>query len=647
MKDLFDKYNAAKEAYYNGHPIMTDYEFDELEEDLGLSNKSYVGTKHNPSYTVEHPFFMGSLSKVQIHEKDGVVDWSTYYEEAAKYFHRNCDDESDMIITPKYDGCSFEAVIKHGKVVSISSRGDGGYGKDLYKHLESHIKDAIKEVTLGGEFVLRGEVLINKNIFERTYSEFVNPRSFVSGLLNRDFDNTDEWFVEAIRNLSIVVYNVYIKNGDVWEDNDWTVFKLSEYTGYGYILDKYLPKHYYEESIDGPVDFENIYNDFSKYRETCPYALDGIVIKPVMHLRKTDLLENRPKDCIAIKFVPMLQETEVIDIEWNLGKTGEYTPVVITKPVIMDGKSVSRASGSNYGILLQKNISVGSRVILSLAGDIIPFVYKVTNTDAFSEEALYETLPNNTYVVDGHLMALLSDEELAKLKFIESGNTLKIPGLGEAELHNVWYSLTKDNGETDDFFGESNEEKKLPNNILFVTPEDIHFAITDNTVSKSTTKANKIEKAYKEVLRNISLKDIVKCCNFRFCGEKVAEQVANYLIGVPYSFEHLANEGYAWVEDKNSEQYMQVSEILSHLGKSFDDFKPRQEEIERINNQIPVILTGEPNDYKSKGEFLKCHPEYRLTSKWTEVKIVFTNDLESNTGKMKKAKEKNIEIRLY
>ena len=66
-----------------------------------------------------------------------------------------------------------------------------------------------------------------------------------------------------------------------------------------------------------------------------------------------------------------------------------------------------------------------------------------------------------------------------------------------------------------------------------------------------------------------------------------------------------------------------------------------------VSNQIPVILTGEPNDYKSKGEFLSCHPEYKLTGSWKEVKIVFTNSMDSNTGKMKKAREKNVEIRLY
>ena len=81
---------------------------------------------------------------------------------------------------------------------------------------------------------------------------------------------------------------------------------------------------------------------------------------------------------------------------------------------------------------------------------------------------------------------------------------------------------------------------------------------------------------------------------------------------------------------------------------NYDDFKKKlDKEVEKSSNQIPVILTGEPNNYASKGEFLKCNPQYRLTGSWKEVKIVFTNSFDSNTGKMKKAREKNIEIQLY
>ena len=114
MTDL-ELYNKAKEAYYNGEPIMDDFEFDELEKKLGLENKSYIGAKKNPSYTVNHPFLMGSLAKVQIKEDNsGNINFADYLNEVNKYINRN--GANKFIVTPKFDGCSFEAVIEEKKV---------------------------------------------------------------------------------------------------------------------------------------------------------------------------------------------------------------------------------------------------------------------------------------------------------------------------------------------------------------------------------------------------------------------------------------------------------------------------------------------------------------------------------------------------
>ena len=102
-KKKIELYNRAKEAYYNGEEIMSDYEFDQLEKELGLENKSNIGTRHNPSYTIHHPFVMGSLSKVQIHkDKEGNIDWKKYKVQVANYI--DMANSFHVIVTPKYDG---------------------------------------------------------------------------------------------------------------------------------------------------------------------------------------------------------------------------------------------------------------------------------------------------------------------------------------------------------------------------------------------------------------------------------------------------------------------------------------------------------------------------------------------------------------
>lgn len=624
-KEKLELYYKAKEAYYNGQEIMTDFEFDALEKELGLENKSEVGTKHNPSYTVKHPFIMGSISKVQIHkDKEGNIDWNKYFTEARKYF-----GDKPVIITPKYDGCSFEVDIFDNLIQSISSRGDGSWGKDLTQHLAIFIPD--EYVKLGGHYTLRGEVLVKKDVFEKKYAEqFTNPRSFVSGVLNRDYSGLDKEFMEMLNDLSIVIYDYRRFEDGEWVDHEWTELPYTVI----------LPKRFWTTTLKNEKDFEWYYNDMNQYRhESCEYALDGIVIKPTVNYRDNNVTERRPKDCVAIKFIPMLEETEVLNITWNLGKTGEYTPIIWVKPVEMDGRMVAKCSGHNLGYLREKGITIGAKIIMSLAGDIIPFMYKVTLENPNGEIPM--PTDHEYYEDDIHLMAVLSENDRRKYKFINSINALNIPTVGGQTAKEIFNYLESQTDETTmDFFGE--EKKDLPFNVLLISPEDMYFAVGAGKSGKNA------EKAFKEILDNLTLNDIIKSCNFKFCGEKVTEQVVKFFLNENPDFSHLASEGFNWIYDENSEQYNEVKEILNHLGKTFDDFKVRhQEATKTASNQIPVILTGEPNNYKSKGEFLKLNPQYRNTGSWKEVQIVFTNSLESNTGKMKKAREKNIRIELY
>lgn len=625
QKEKIEIYYKAKEAYYNGHEIMTDFEFDALEKELGLENKSEIGSRHNPSYTIKHPYIMGSLSKVQIHkDKEGNIDWEKYFNEAQKYFGNNL-----LIITPKYDGCSFEVVVENDKIQSISSRGDGTWGKDLMNHLVNFIPSAY--VHLGGHYTLRGEVLVKKSVFEQKYSEkFTNPRSFVSGVLNRDYSVLDKEFMEMLNDLSIVIYDYRIFENGNWIDHEWTELPKSDI----------IPKRYWFTRLNDDQNFAWYYDDMNQYRrKSCEFALDGIVIKPIVKSRENNTTEHRPKDCVAIKFIPMLKETEVTNITWNLGKTGELIPIVWVKPVAMDGRMVQKCSGHNYGYLLEKKVSIGSKIIMSLAGDIIPFLYKVTNTDNFDETKM--NIPDSTYI-DGdiHLMKILSDKDWAYVKFINSATGLNIPNIGNETAKKIFDYLTKTDSTTAEFFGE--EEKELKYNILMCTPEEIYYG------AGSGKTGSNAQKAFKEVLKNLTLVDIITSCNFRFCGKKVAEQCANYLLSGDANFEHLAAEGYTWVYDDNSMQRNQINEILNSIGRTIEDFKAiHKEKKQEASNQIPIIMTGEPNNYSTKQEFLNCHPEYRNTTSWKEVQIVFTNSLDSNTGKMKKAREKNIEIKLY
>ena len=429
--------------------------------------------------------------------------------------------------------------------------------------------------------------------------------------------------------LSIVIYDYIVDNYVPWIEHEFNELPYSNV----------LPSFYNRDSsIYETEALEKIYNIYSEYRQTCEYALDGIVIKPIVKNRRNNLTEHRPKDCVAIKFIPMLQETEVINITWNLGKTHEFIPIIWVKPVEMDGKMVQKCSGHNLGYLKEKGITIGAKIIMSLAGDIIPFMYKVTQKNLDGEIPMPTTYG---YYEEGvHLMALMTMEDRIRMQFLSSVTTLQIPTIGGQTAKEIFEYLGNEDETVMEFF--ETEKKEMPFNILLVSPDDIYFGCGGG---KSGSNA---KKAFQKILDNLTLNDIIKSCNFPFCGEKVTEQVVNYLLTGNSDWSHLATEGYLWVYDESSWQYKNVMKILNHLGKTFDNFKEAyNESAKEVSSQIPIIMTGEPNNYSSKAEFLKCHPEYRNTGSWKEVQIVFTNSLESNTGKMKKAREKNIEIRLY
>ncbi len=632
MTDL-ELYNKAKEAYYNGTPIMEDFEFDELEKSLGLENKSYIGAKKNPSYTVKHPFIMGSLSKVQIKEgEDGKIHFEDYVDEINKYICKNNNgkDDIDWILTPKFDGCSFEVQVKNGKIQNISSRGDGEYGKDLTKHLINKVQRDVNKFNIyhryKNEYVLRGEVLIDKNVFEKKYSEFVNPRSFVSGILNRDYSE-DSAYQSMLNDLSIIIYDTKYKTEEGWIDDDWDTMEYPDIPDFYKIMQHKL----------NDWSLRNFYRIFDNYRKNvCKYALDGIVFKPCLQWRENNLTETRPKDCVAVKFVPMLEETEIVDIKWQLSnKTSEYTPVIIVKPVIMDGKEVTRASAHNYGYVIDNKISIGTKVILSLAGDIIPFIYKVTDTTKFNEENI--GIDTKDCIIEGvHLYKKMSKEELVKSRFLASAKSLNIPGIGPAIAERIF-----------DYLNETNKIKDgirefYKDNILFVKSEDIFHALGGKLGENA-------QNAFETYVQNVSLKDIIVSCSFPLCGEKVAEQVVNHIIEEgSEDWTSLPAIAYNWCFDYDSYEMVKISRIMCALGKTLDDEqKLHEQKKQQLGEQIPIIMTGEPNDYATKAEFLKAHPEYRETGSWKEVKILFTNSLESNSGKMKKAKDKGIEIKLY
>ena len=650
LQDLLDR---AKEAYYNSEEeILSDSEYDELEKRLGLENKNYIGSKRG-NYDVKHAFIMGSLAKTQVKENNGIINWEECAEQIESFL-RKSNGAKYFETTPKLDGCSFSAEFlnRRGKAYlqTVATRGNGEWGTDikfwfkpiLESEYWSKIDSAVSKLCRENSddiLCVRGEVLMPADTFSEKYvDQYANPRAFSAGILGTKVDGISEDKITAGRDLHFVCYDYrLVKNGEFEElswmnPNDPTYSALAPYLNHiGELPDKDYCQVYKFNGSFTSEDLQEIYNEYDYFRkEISKYPLDGIVFKPECSARKHNTNRPRPIDCIAMKFMPMINPTEIVNIEWKVGKTGEYFPKAIFKPIMMeDGKKITRASMHNYGWIISNNCGIGSTVRVSLAGDIIPFVYEIVD-HVNAENNM--NIPEDSYVrteTSGakHLMKRFSENEEQRNKFIASAATLNINSIGPAAAEELYDTL-------------STEIPDLTN-IIYLMNDDCYRKIYD-ALGDSKSIQNYVNNM-KQFAAHISLVDIIKSFNFKSCGSKAAEVCARIISGLSYQVSSLPRESYSWALDNNSRQYYLVKKAMEEL-----DVEPLEDD-NAANDKIPIIMTGSPSEfgYATKAKFLQVHPEYMETTDWKQCKILFTDDLNSNSGKMQKAKKLGIEIKTY
>lgn len=650
--------NKAKDAYYNSsEEIMSDAEYDELERSVGLENKSYIGSAKG-NYSVKHAFLMGSIQKTQIKEqRDGTVNWNTAADDIMTTF-RKANNCQYIEATPKLDGCSFslEFVNTNNKshLQTCATRGNGQWGTDI-KHwfeplLETEywaaIDDAVRHFCENNSddiFCIRGEVLIPENKFTEEYSEiYTNPRSLVAGVLGLKFEDVTPEKLKVGRDLHFVCYDYRVFSNGEYEEIDWMNPNEESYQEIKPYLNHIgeLPDFTKLYEFNGRLDEEfvkSLYDEFDEYRHNSPYALDGVVLKPEASARQYNENRNRPVDCIAIKFMPMINATEIIDISWRVGKTGEYFPTAIVSPITMpDGKKINRASLHNYGWIINNDCGIGSKVRISLAGDIIPFVYEIVE---HSSPEGNMNLPENTHVERDansgalHLMKEFKENEEEENQFLNSALTLNINTIGPAAARDIY---------------EVCREAFSPlTNILYVMNENGYRMIYD-TLGDGKSIQNYVENM-RNFVRYITLTDIIKSFNFKSCGTKASEVCAKILLGQQYSTSSLPAESYQWALNSNSRQYYMVIKAIEMLDMGLEDFQSQETKDDFDGEKQKIIMTGSPEEfgYKTKAVFLQQHPELEETTSWKEIDILVTDDLESNSGKMQKARKLGILIKTY
>lgn len=551
--------------YYNeDNPIISDMEYDFLIRELKELEQKYPelleynkngensptekigGTASEKFSKVRHRVPMLSLSNTynisEIEDFDKRVKKIILAENI-----ENNSKELEYILELKLDGLSISLIYENGMLVQAVTRGDGQVGEDVTENIRE-IPTIPKKLKENVTLEVRGEIILPISSFNRINQEredegedvFANPRNAASGTI-RQLDKT----IVAERGLDCYLY--YLVNAENYgikthlesiEYIEKLGFKTTK------IFEKYTDFKKLEEAIDKWHDD----------RKKLDYETDGLVIK-VNNFSLYETLgytTKSPRWAIAYKFPAEQVKTKLMDVTFQVGRTGVITPVAELEAVNLSGSVVKRASLHNFDEIRRKDIKIGDNVIVEKAAEIIPQVVNVVFNDRTGEEIEIQE-PANCPVCNSELAheeglvalkchnPLCPEKVKRQIAYFVSRDAMNISGLGDKivekfiELGKIKtivdiYSLKEYREELENLekMGQKSVDN-LINNIEASKNRDfskVLYALGIPFVGKFN--ANLLTKNFKNI-ENLKNQSIENLLSVKGIGDKVAIAVNTFL----------------------------------------------------------------------------------------------------------------------
>ena len=463
MRLLIDKLNDLAYKYYVlDAPVVSDKEYDALYDELvALEKSTGVTLDNSPTRRVggeplkefaSHTHLRRLYSLDKCNSYDELRAWFAKLQNALGY-------APACTLEYKLDGLTICLTYRGGKLVTGATRGNGETGEKVTEQVMT-VRSVPLTIPYDGEIEVQGEGIMRISALNK-YNETAavplkNPRNAVAGAIrNLDVRET------AKRNLDIIFYNVNYMDGDC---------KLTQTQQIEFLKNNRFKTGVLFKSDD----MEKIIAEIDKVdRASLDFAIDGMVIKVDDGAARAALgyTDKFPKWAMAFKFEAEETTTELLDVVWQVGKTGKLTPLAILEPVELCGATVKRATLNNYGDIQRKDVTIGSRVFIRRSNDVIPEILGVAQQAEDAREiAKPEVCPgcgSEVYEEGAHLFCPnfygCRPQVIARLVYFCAKECMDIEGVSQKTAEQLYdklgvreaselYGLTADDlGKTDGF----------------------------------------------------------------------------------------------------------------------------------------------------------------------------------------------------
>lgn len=635
VKELVFQLNKYRDLYYNDSDSqISDYEYDTLFDELKrLEEETGCVMSNSPTQTVGYEV-KSALEKHKHSHPMLSLDKTKSISDLI-----NFAGDKDCLLMHKLDGLTVLLTYEDGLLTLAETRGNAEEG-EIITHNAKVFKNIPLTIPYKEHFEIEGEAIITYRDFEEINSKlpdakkYKNPRNLVSGSV-RQLDSS----IAANRNIQFIVWKVPTDLGETYADR----FEKAREFGFDVVKNIAICKY------DSAEDYDRYTYELKTISTEAGIPIDGLVAtyNNVPFGESLGTTGHHPRHSIAFKFYDEEVTTILKDVEWSMGKTGDLTPVAIFDEVELEGTSVSRASLHNISICKELQLGIGDEITVYKANVIIPQVKEnLTKSNNLIIPSICPVCGGITEIVkdkDTEVLkctnAICNGRLLGRLTHFVSKKGMDIDGLSESTLAK---------------FVELGWVKNL---FDIYGSLHTHYVELIDIEGFGERSVEKLDRAI-ENSKDVELKNFITSLSIPGIGSSQSKELAKKFktwdafsdAGFGnYDFSEL--EGFGNILNKNIHMWFSTMWNEDRIGQLVRNMRFKDEKSPiSVNSDLSgltFVITGNLNQFSNRDaakEEIELHNGKVSGSVSAKTDYLINNDINSNSGKNKKAKELGIPI---